>query len=232
MSDLRIALVAEGPTDKVAIEAFLSAITDQDFVLTMLQPEAVDSFGGFGPRGSGWCGVARWCKDKAAAGFGAFEDDPGMKTFDALILHIDGDVADKGYSDCKPNLSGQDLPLSFDPTFISQRVDALRSVICGWLGVETVGERTVFCIPHLTTEAWVIACLFGDESGLGDRLESSAGLDQWLSLRSIPQRLHKNKKEYLQKKYQLKEGWPNAVRACSQAARFQRDVENAFSPPR
>ncbi len=228
MSDRRIALVAEGPTDKVAIEAFLAAITDQDFVLTMVQPEAVNSFGGFSSMGSGWCGVARWCKDKASAGFGVFEDDPGMKIFDALILHIDGDVADKGYSDCRPNLSGQDLPLSLDSTFIPQRVDALRSIICGWLGVEAVGGRTVFCIPHLSTEAWVIACLFGNESGFGVRLESSVGLDSWLSSRPALQRLHKSKKAYSEKKARLTQGWPNAVRACSQAARFQRDIENVF----
>ena len=38
MSDLHISLVAEGPTDKIAIEAFLSAIITKPFVVTLLQP--------------------------------------------------------------------------------------------------------------------------------------------------------------------------------------------------
>ena len=40
MSDLRIALVAEGPTDFVIIEAALKAILPGAFILTQLQPEA------------------------------------------------------------------------------------------------------------------------------------------------------------------------------------------------
>lgn len=48
MSNLRIALVAEGPTDYVLIEAALKAVLGkQTFVLTQLQPEVTSpSFGG------------------------------------------------------------------------------------------------------------------------------------------------------------------------------------------
>ena len=40
MSELRIALVAEGPTDYVIIEAALKAVLPKPFILTQLQPEA------------------------------------------------------------------------------------------------------------------------------------------------------------------------------------------------
>jgi hypothetical protein len=228
MSDLRIALVAEGPTDKIVIEAFLSAILDKDFVLTLLQPESLDAFSSFGKTGGGWCGVVRWCKDRAAAGFNEFDTDPAMKMFDFLIIHIDGDVADKQYADCGINFSSEGLPLHIDTALVSQRVERLRSILCGWLGVETASARTIFCIPHLSTEAWVVACLFPDRGGFGDRLESTAGLDRWLSTRSREQKLKKTRIEYSKKAEFLKRGWHYATEACSQASRFQQDVETAL----
>mgnify|MGYP000994568015 CR=1 FL=1 len=89
MSDLHISLVAEGTTDKIAIEAFLSAIIKKSFVMTLLQPETLNAFNGnFGAKGSGWCGVARWCRAKAAEGFGNFENDPTMQHFDLVIIHL------------------------------------------------------------------------------------------------------------------------------------------------
>lgn len=40
MSELRIALIAEGPTDAVIIEAALKAILGRPFILQTIQPEA------------------------------------------------------------------------------------------------------------------------------------------------------------------------------------------------
>ncbi len=42
MSDMRIALVAEGPTDKVVIEAALRSVIPRPFVLTQLQPDTAN----------------------------------------------------------------------------------------------------------------------------------------------------------------------------------------------
>ena len=61
MSDrLRIALVAEGSTDRVVIEAALRFILgSRPFVLNQLQPVGSVAFG---PMGAGWSGVYRWCQ--------------------------------------------------------------------------------------------------------------------------------------------------------------------------
>ena len=61
MSDrLRIALVAEGPTDRIVIEAALrSTLGSRPFVLNQFQPVGSVAFG---PMGSGWSGVYRWCQ--------------------------------------------------------------------------------------------------------------------------------------------------------------------------
>ena len=58
MSDPRIALVAEGPTDFVVIEAALKAILQRPFVLNQLQPEPTRP-----EIGGGWGGVFKWCQE-------------------------------------------------------------------------------------------------------------------------------------------------------------------------
>ena len=91
---LRVALVAEGPTDGVVIKAALNAMLGEGtFVLTQLFPETSVAFG---PLGTGWAGVYRWCQASAARGGGRLSGykllfDIGMH--DLLILHLDADVA-------------------------------------------------------------------------------------------------------------------------------------------
>jgi len=94
MSDLRVALVAEGPTDAVVIEAALKALLPEPFVLTQLQPEATR------PKlGTGWGGVLRWCREFAARGHASLEEDPTLPGFDLFVLHLDADVAEMRYDD-------------------------------------------------------------------------------------------------------------------------------------
>ena len=66
MSDpLRIALVAEGPTDRIVLEAAITALLGQrSFVLSLKQPEVSEAFtgGASGASGAGWGGVYRWCR--------------------------------------------------------------------------------------------------------------------------------------------------------------------------
>jgi hypothetical protein len=134
MSDLRIALVAEGVTDQVIIEAALRAILRRPFVLTLLQPEATRP-----ELGGGWCGVLKWCREFAARGWGRLEDDPSLELFDLIVLHVDADVAEKSYSDCggafaTPTAEWHPLPSPHDCPPISPSVDAIQSAISSWLG--------------------------------------------------------------------------------------------------
>ena len=99
MSDpLRIALVAEGPTDGVVIEAALKAILgERPFVLTQLQPEGSLAFGALG---AGWVGVYRWSRQSSGRGKGRLQNDALLfQTYDLLILHLDADVAGYNYED-------------------------------------------------------------------------------------------------------------------------------------
>ncbi len=52
MSELRIGLAVEGPTDVLVLEAGLSAFLEKPFVPVLLQPETPP-----GRKGAGWGGV-------------------------------------------------------------------------------------------------------------------------------------------------------------------------------
>jgi hypothetical protein len=90
MSELRVALIAEGPTDAIIIEAALKAILDRPFVLQTLQPEATRP-----TAGAGWCGVFKWCRAFAERGSARLENDPTLPGFDLFVVHVDADVAEK-----------------------------------------------------------------------------------------------------------------------------------------
>jgi hypothetical protein len=90
MSDLRVALIAEGPTDAIIIEAALKKLLPRAFVLTQIQPEVTR------PKlGTGWGGVLRWCIEFASRGHSRLEDDPTLPGFDLVIIHLDADVAER-----------------------------------------------------------------------------------------------------------------------------------------
>lgn len=93
MSDPRVALVAEGPTDFVIIKAGLRALLARPFILSPLQPEATRP-----QRGTGWCGVFKWCREVAARRVASLDADPTLPGFDLFVIHLDADVAGARYS--------------------------------------------------------------------------------------------------------------------------------------
>ena len=96
-SAVRIALVAEGITDYVVINAFVAAILgDRSFDLKLLQPEGSVAFTGGGNAGlfgGGWKGVYQWCLQSVQRGGGRSNGDPLFISYDLLLLHLDADVA-------------------------------------------------------------------------------------------------------------------------------------------
>lgn len=99
MSDLRVALIAEGPTDAIVIEAALKALLPRPFVMTRLQPEPTRP-----QLGTGWGGVLRWCLEFASRGHARLEEDPTLPGFDLFVIHTDADVAECSYGDVSPEM--------------------------------------------------------------------------------------------------------------------------------
>lgn len=98
MSDpLKIALVAEGPTDLEVIQAALKAILPDPFIMTLVQPEATQP-----QMGGGWGGVLKWCDAAQQRHHGSLDTDPTLMSFDVLIIHVDVDVSTGEYDNCGP----------------------------------------------------------------------------------------------------------------------------------
>lgn len=142
MSNPRIALVAEGPTDQVIIEAALKAILPSPFILTLLQPEATRP-----DLGRGWGGVLKWCQAFQSRGYASLEDDPILEFYDWVIIHLDADVADRSYADYGAALEQEQrmdwkaLPCSLACPPPAATVYNLTAVLLSWLGVPAPGKN-------------------------------------------------------------------------------------------
>ncbi|MGB8920376.1 MAG: hypothetical protein WCC61_02505 [Pseudomonas sp.] len=232
MSDLRIALIAEGPTDRILIEAALSAIIPTPFVLTLIQPEqTLDQVGGIG---GGWGGVCEWCHRSVLRGKGVLEDDPTL-LYDLFIVHLDADVAGMRYSDCRPpkdavaqdNQWGQ-LPCALPCPSPQDSVTPLRTVLLSWLGNIAPGQRTIICIPSKAVESWLAAAVLPVGAPLLNNIECNLNMENGLKILSKDLRIKKGRTEYLKHARTVQQQWERVRELCVQAEIFHHDVVSAF----
>lgn len=226
MSELRVALVAEGPTDAIVIEAALKALLPRPFVLTQLQPEPTR------PKlGTGWGGVLRWCLDFATRGHARFEDDPTLPGFDLFVVHIDADVAEKRYaevSDELADLAGQrgwpTLPNVIQCPPPSGCADAMRACLLSWAGMQGPGPKTVFCVPSKAVEAWLTAATFDKGHALHNGLECNLNVEAQLKALPVAQRIKKTSRGYRARERTIVEAWSTVRQRCTQAERFSIEI--------
>lgn len=226
MSDLRVALVAEGPTDSIVIEAALKALLPRPFILTLLQPEPTR------PKlGTGWGGVLRWCSDFATRGHACFEDDPILLGFDLFIIHVDADVAEKSYADVSSefvDVAGQrgwpTLPniLLCPPSTGS--ADAMRACLIAWAGLQAVGPKTVLCVPSKAIEAWLTAATFDNGHPLLNGLECNLNVEAQLAALPKADRIKKSGRDYRAHEKTFTSAWAVVRQRCMQAERFSTEV--------
>jgi hypothetical protein len=229
MSELRVALVAEGPTDAIIIEAALKAILARPFVLVPLQPEATRP-----TMGTGWCGVFKWCRDFAARGCAGLEEDPTLPGFDLFVLHVDADVAEASYAaggSAVEQASQGLLPLPSNqpcppPAAAAEEV---RKRLVEWLGLKQVGPRTVVCLPSKAIEAWLAAGVLHDRHALLDGLECNLRLEKQLAALSVDQRIRKAQREYRQREGRVTSQWDRIRQTCTQAERFDLEARAAVA---
>lgn len=224
---LRLALVVEGPTDKVIIESAVSSMLDgRPFVLNQLQPEMSLAFGengGFGSHGGGWGGVYRWCRQAAARNGGYLDADPLFEVHDILILHLDADVASERYRSANIHESPEDLPCVEPCPPARATTDRLRRVMLGWVTQATTPDRTVLCTPSKSIDAWVVAALFpSDPAVLDGNHECRSRGQQPLRIR-----IEKSQSVYESHKATLREAWLTVTEICTEARRFSDDFRTA-----
>jgi hypothetical protein len=232
MSDLRIGVVAEGPTDLVVIEAALRSILPCSFIATLLQPEESSVFGPpvFGSTGAGWGGVYRWC-DKVVRELGSLGAHRLLfANFDALVLHLDADVATHSYSDA--NIAPKDadgaLPCARPCPPVEDGADAVRSVLLSWIDEGQAPPKTVLCVPSMCTESWVLAALFPEDPTVQAGVECLADPEAHLARQPKKARVRKARRDYESHRQTFTERWPGLASTLSQARRFDEDVRRTI----
>jgi len=226
MSDLRVALVAEGPTDAIVIEAALKALLPRPFVLTLLQPEETR------PRlGTGWGGVLRWCADFAARAHARIEDDPLLQCFDMFVLHVDADVADASYADVSAEFGRIAVQRGWVPLPNAQRcppagssANVVRACVLSWAGIPVLGPKTVLSVPSKAVDAWLAAAVLENGHALLPNIECNGSVEAQLAGLSRKQRVRKCTTDYRARAAAITERWGLVRQRCTQAERFSRDV--------
>lgn len=229
-SAVRVALVAEGPTDAVVVEAGLRAIlVNRPFVLTQLQPEQSLAFG---PLGTGWGGVYRWCKQKAREAGGHLRDFRLLfDQYDLVVLQVDADVARAQYAEAGITPDAQDgvLPCEVACPPVSDTTDALRRVLLSWCGETAPPPKTVLCTPSKSTDTWVVAALYPNDAAVKSKapFECHADAAARLSQQSKTRRIRKTQAAYRDNAGAITANWRTL--GLTEVARFDAEV-NAVLP--
>ncbi|HFG1573999.1 TPA: hypothetical protein ACGFXZ_003009 [Vibrio cholerae] len=230
MSDLRIALIGEGPTDYVIIEAALKAILPHPFILTQLQPEATQP-----EMGSGWGGVLKWCYTASERFAGPVTSDPTLSGYDMLIIHLDVDVTGFSYADCGANVAQmavdrgwQNLPIHCVCPPAEYCANALIPVIESWLGAASLG-RTVLCLPAQSSGTWLAAAYLPAEHALLANEPECSGIEEQLERLPKQLKVKKSQREYRSKAPTITTQWNKVKQVCNQALRFEQSVKALIS---
>lgn len=223
MSDLRIALVAEGDTDLVIIEAALKAILDRPFILTKLQPEATRP-----QMGTGWSGVLKWCDAAGQRQAASLDGDPTLERFDLLIIHLDVDVSSEQYANAGAGVQAMALqkgwgalPCVQPCPPVSNSVVQLTSVLDSWLSPASRGNKTVLCLPAQSSGTWLAAATLPVGHILLNGPECDITLESQLSHLPLQYRIRKKVREYRQHAEQVTNNWSAIKALCTQATAFE-----------
>lgn len=220
-------MVAEGPTDKIIIEAVISSVfAGRAFVLRQLQPEESLAFG---PMGTGWGGVYRWCRQASARAGGPIRRDLLFLTYDLLIVHLDAEVARENYANAGITDPANDLPCSRPCPPPEASTDALREVMLRWIGETEAPPKTVLCTPSMKTETWVLCALYpAVAAAVPGNLECFATPDQRLQAQPKAGRLVKSGKRdramYQKRAGEVAQAWDQVRHHCSEAERFTTEL--------
>ena len=228
-SPLRVAAAVEGPTDAIVLEAILSAVfPEADLEFQTLQPEGSLAFGSksFTDTGYGWGGVYRWIRQAVEEGDGSISGCSVLDNHDALVVHVDADVAHATYQSANIiNAPRDHLPCEQPCPPASATTNALRSVILEWLCEKACPDAVVLCTPSKSIDTWVLAAVCPKNREVRkDGWECN--LNPTGQLGTLPKsvRFRKNVGDYRDRQHIVTEYWHAVSGRLSEAARFQADL--------
>lgn len=153
MCEYHVGIIAEGPTDVELIKGIMCTIFENDsFCFRTISPTPQELQAQQKKEGFGWGGVYRVCRGlkeklEMLSLMGA--------AFDFLVIHVDGDIAYRDYTDIDEVPMQRDLPCASATTEIHDAGASLEKVVCHWLDRSSgLDLPVVFCLPFLSTETW------------------------------------------------------------------------------
>lgn len=233
MSDLRVALVVEGATDQVIIEAALKAFLPRPFVLTRLQPEATQP-----KMGEGWTGVLKWCEASGRRHVGSLDVDPSLAGYDLLIIHLDLDVASTQYACAGQAVEAlalqrrwAPLPCALPWPPVGPTARALELALASWMAPAQIGEKTILCLPAQASGTWLAAAYLPPQDPRLAQPECNLALEGELARLPLALRTRKSVRDYRSRSESITTHWQNVKALCSQAAAFEAAVIAALPEP-
>lgn len=226
---LRVAFVAEGPTDYVVLRAVVRALLGgRDFEPVPLKPELDETLRT--KSASGWGGVYFWCRQTVEQSGGPTSSNPLFASDDSLVvIQVDADIARRRYADYEiTDAPNNDLPCEQPCPPPNATTNALRAVMLGWLNETKVPPHTVLCTPSKSLETWVLVGLFPQNQFASSAdVECRSNPDAQLQAQRLAHRLIRSGQKLIDQ-YQanekgIQDAWPNVRAKCSEAERFSTD---------
>ena len=162
MSELRIGIIAEGKTDFTLIEKIAkSVLHSHEIVFTKISPTE-DELLGVQPKteGFGWKSVYFACHNLINR-VEMLRETENM--FDAILIHLDGDVSQSTYSAANIEYEGENaLPCYDCNCSVGENCEKLKEIILNWID-SAVDFKIVFCIPYISTAVWAAYLLYEND---------------------------------------------------------------------
>jgi len=211
---IRVGLVAEGPSDCLALEEMIRTVEPEaDFLRIRPDMTLVSR----SPHG--WTGVRAWCREMGTLLESFLSADPGLPLH-ILVIHLDCSMAHNVGADrpCPPA----------DATS-----GTLREIVIGeWLGRASLPGFIVLATPSLSTDTWIVAGLeppFLGEIPLECDPQAERELVRRRLLRLRDGEVKKPAAKYEPLAKQMAQGIDKVCMSCPEAARFRTDLAAAIS---
>lgn len=226
--NIKIGLIAEGPTDYVIINAALSAIFKGkiNYILNILQPASPDPdmLGGnldatSTETGGGWGGVYRWCRNVVEMTGDNADGLDSIIGLDYIIIHLDADVSNEKYSNANIQTPiKDDLPIALPCPPVQNITDALKEIIKNWLA-PVDASNAIWCIPAFNTETWCYAAWATENARRTNNFECNKNIRP-----KVWRIAHKNQRAYRNKSKDFINNWSAVKELCTQASDFEDSV--------
>lgn len=219
---ISIGVIAEGPTDFIALQSILKAILgeQQPFTLTRIRPQKTEGLLGGSTDASqplytqkGWSGVHNWCQE-----ISSIPQAKSLIMHQILILHLDVDVSGFTYDSAgiTPRPDYLALPCNRQCPPASDSADALINVAKSWLYPVTPSSHWIWCCPSHNMETWAYTAWNTQQARSKNNLECA---------QDIPGRVKKREREYINRYApSLEASWDEVRNLCPLAQRFTTDI--------